>query len=91
MAGLDCVGCCSVCDEACRALTSCDCVVCRFWGSSAPMSMLKNRERGRSSSGGGRLLVRGVEWWREGMGLMGLFPSDVDVSASASRYCGMRW
>ena len=31
-----------------------------------------------------------MEVWREGAGLTGLFPSDVDVEASVSWGCGVR-
>ena len=60
-------------------------------GCSVPMCMLENISRGMSSGGDDDLMVgcgecesSWVDVWLEGTGLVGFFPSDVDVSADAA-------
>ena len=75
----------------CGRLGCADCVVEGRGGCSAPMCMLENISRGMSSGGDVDLMVGCGEVWREAIGLIDPFPSDIDVEASASWCCGMRW
>ena len=57
------------------------------------MSMFEDMSRGMSSAGVGNLTL---EFWREGTGLIGFLPSDIDVGVPASWACvswdcGLRW
>ena len=87
-----------VCVEDCRAGVSCGGggVVGCIGGGLAPMRMLEDRSKGISSGGDGSLTagcgereVCWVEGWWEGMGLIGSFFSDADISAEVSWCCGM--